>query len=350
MTNVTQYRSYDSVLGSSPNTIPTYSSSTQLYRWNLTLSTATNTVSTITSGALKSQYSSADGKNITIITSGGTIQFINRQVNETIVTFDSMIATTADLSKKVTFDGVLTVNMVNYAVTGTINSLLFQDQLKTAYPYYYLYKGKINDGGTISGYFDSIENGYTGIKPDIIGTTKNGLTNAGAGWDYVTKSYIISPNALVSSASGVETQNGAIVYQGAHEGFAPVSANISNIFDYIMSGNDRIILTGDGDRLSASGFGGDDYIQGDAGDNQFYNWVETAKLAYQGLGNDTIDGGLGNDSVFFGSNKPIGNYLFDGYDSIKKSVLISDGSSIDNTGIDRFFNIENFYFQKFRNV
>ena len=344
MTNATQYQSYDSILSPAANTIVAYSSSTQLYRWNSTLSAATNTVSTITSGTLKSQYSSADGKDITVVTSGGSIQSINGQVSGTIVTFDSLIATSADLSRKVTLNGILTVNMVNYAVTGTINSLLFQDQLTTANPYYYLYKGKINDNGAISGYFDSIDYGYTGIAPNSAGTMKYGLTNAGAGWDYVTKSYIISPNALVGSVSGVETQSGVIVYQSTYESFTPVSANIFNLFYSIMSGNDRITLTGDGNRFGTTGFGGNDYIKGDAGDNWFYNCVETAKLAYSGLGNDTIDGGAGNDSVFFGSNKAIGNYLFDGFDSILKSVQISDGAALDNTGNDVFFNIEIFYF------
>ena len=346
MTKNTQFQSYNTYPASNSNTNFAFSATTTLSSWNSYLSTATQIIEDVSNGTVKSSFQSLDGTAVTINTSGGALTLSGGSVAGNIVTFKSLEATNISGSQKTSINGAISFNAINNEVSGTYTNIFYQYGLTGTTPSSYKFIGEVTDSGSLlRGSISNLEFTTFNPTPNVTTTSTYTLANAIVGRDYVNNTYLLSTSTLVSGVSATgKNQYGTVVYQSNYDVSSPVSANVRNIFETFMSGDDTIILSGSGARLGTAGQGGNDTIIGDAGDNFFNNKVEASKYIFTGLGNDTLDGGAGYDVVYFGSNKLTGTYQFSKYDSKANSFIVTDNSSTDNTGVDTLIGIEELQF------
>ena len=344
MTKNTQFQSYNSYPASNYNINVATTTTTALASWNSYLSTASQIIEDVSNGTLKSSFQSLDGTSVTVNTSGGSLTLSGGSISGITATFNSLIATSSTGSQKTTINGSISFNLITNQISGTYSNIYYQGGLTGATPFSYKFSGEITDsGGTARGSISKLE--ITSFNSTDKVTTLNtyNLSNGVVGWDYVNNTFLLANTTQVSgySATGKDIA-GSIVSQSTYDSTTPVSANVINIFWGLMAGDDTIVLTGNGARLSPAGFAGNDIIIGDSGDNFFNNRVEAASNIFTGLGDDQIDGGAGTDTVYFGSNKKFSDYKIELIDSIKHIVRIIDLSSKDNTGSDLLTSIEYF--------
>ena len=346
MVNNTQFQSYNSTVASNYNVNVASTTLTTLASWNANLSAATQIIKNVSNGTVRSTFVSPDTTVITVNTSGGSLTLSGVSLSGDIVTLTTMMVTSANGSQKTTVNGSIYFDINTNEFSGTYSNIFFQGGLTGATPYSYNFIGEMSESNNnIKGLINSYESTSFNSTTNVTTTSTYNLSNALFGLDYVNDTYILSGSTLVTgySATG-RNQSGTVVYQSTYDSFSPVSANVLNIFVPLMAGDDTIIASGDGDRIISTGYAGNDYITGDSGDNYINNRVEISKLIYSGLGNDSIDGAGGHDTIFMGSNKSINAYSFQNYDSNNNSFIIVDNSSIDNTGIDFLKNIEEIQF------
>jgi hypothetical protein len=340
------YQIYNSEIPANTNLM--YSSQSVLDRWNNILRSASTLVDDVGSGVLNTQFVNSDG-SIKFNFSTGSMLLNGVAVSGGNISATSIVVTNANSSTKVTLTGAITLNSSTLQGNGNYTSLKYESNLNGIYPsgaYGYTLKGNISDNGSVRGGVATELQYYT--KNNTLNYTSNttySLSGASIGWDYKNNSYILSPDTNVVDLKGVTVDiSGNVQSSLSYGNMRGVKANVSNLSWLIMGGDDQIILTGDGDRTGASGFGGNDYIVGDNGDNYFTNIVEGSTLNYSGLGDDTIDGASGYDIVFMGSNKKFSNYTLTQYDPNANSIVFIDKSINDNTGTDKFINIEEMRF------
>jgi hypothetical protein len=346
MTKSTQFQSYNAYPASNYNINVANSTITTLASWNQTLSTATQIIEDVSNGTLKSTFQSLDGTSVTINTSGGTITLSGGSVANNIVSFKSLEAINVSGTQKISINGAISLNANTNEISGTYTSIFYQNGLTGLTPASFKFIGEITESaGTARGSISSLEITTINSTVNVATTNSYNLTNALVGWDYVNNTFLLSSSTLISGYSSIgKDKAGTLVSQTTFEQFAPVSANLTNIFSNVMVGNDTIILSGNGARIAVTGQYGNDTIIGDSGDNFFNNRVEFSKDIVSGRDNDTIDGGAGYDVVYFGSNKLIGTYQFSTYDSKANSFIVTDTLPLNNTGIDTLIGIEELQF------
>lgn len=347
MTLSTLFQTYHSIPAATTNTNVAVGTNTTLSGWNSLINSSTQIIHNVSNGTPKSSFQSLDGTSITINTSGGSLTLSGGSVSGNIVSFKQLEAASLSGSQKTTINGVVNFNSSTNEISGTYTSLLYQAGLTTLAPYSYKFSGEIIElGGTIKGSVTSVERtAYFDSTINVTLTENYTLKNALVGMDYVNDTWLLSNSTLVSGYGSIgKDKTGSIVIQNNYESFLPVNANVINVFESIMSGDDTIILSGNGAKTSNSGFAGNDKIIGDAGDNYFNNKVESSKFIFRGLGNDTLDGGAGYDVVYFGSNKLTGTYAFSNFDAINNSFIVTDTLPLNNTGVDTLIGIEELQF------
>ncbi|MDP3960931.1 MAG: Hint domain-containing protein [Pseudorhodobacter sp.] len=156
---------------------------------------------------------------------------------------------------------------------------------------------------------------YGGLGDDtLMGGAGADVLNAGAGMDYADYSGSdagVSINLTTGATSGGEAQGDVL---------AGVDGIIGSDFDDTLVGFDGQGLSGDVYTNVFYGGGGNDYIDGMAGDDSLYG----------GTGNDTIRGGAGNDLLVGGDGN---DYIYAGAgDTVVGSENITDFDILDITG------------------
>jgi hypothetical protein len=346
MTKNTQFQSYNSYPASNYNTNTATSTTTTLASWNSYLSAASQIIEDVSNGTLRSTFQSLDGTAVSLNTSGGSLNLSGGTLIGNILSFKTLEATNDTAGQKATITGSISFNLNTFELSGTYTSLLYQGGLNGSTPFSYKFNGEITESaGTARGSISNLEITSLNSAKTVTTTSSYSLTNALVGWDYVNNTFLLSNSTLVNGYSSIGKDGvGNVVLKNTYDSITPVSANAINIFWALMAGDDTITLSGNGARLSASGFAGNDTFIGDSGDNFFNNRVEVAVNSFSGLGNDILDGSTGYDVVYFGSNKLTGSFQFSKYDSKANSFIVSDNSTKDNTGVDTLIGIEEIQF------
>ncbi|MBD8049704.1 hypothetical protein [Limnohabitans radicicola] len=346
MTTSNKTTLFDTAISSYSNTnvaAPTY---TALAAWNNYLRLISSTITSVSNGTLKESYVNPDKSTVQMVTSTGSVVLSGISVSGTIVTANSLVVQDSGKTVSIEAQGLITVDIQTLRVSGEFTKLVYTGMANSTTPFSYAFKGKLTDAnGLVAGTTSSVE--YSGIGTNGIATTTTyGLTDSVVGWDYVNSAYVLSASTKVANYTSIGkfAINNAPASSLVLEGNPVVSANTPNVIWGMMAGNDTIILSGNGDGMAPSGFAGNDLVIGDAGDNYFNNRVEALNNEFSGKGNDTIDGGAGYDTVFMGSNKKFSDYSVTEHDPSANSIVFVDNSATDNTGTDKFTNIEEIRF------
>jgi Ca2+-binding RTX toxin-like protein len=346
MTTSNKTTLFDTAITNFSNTNVSYSTTTTLWNWNNYLRLISSTITSVSNGTLKESYPNLDKGTIQVITSTGSVVLSGISVSGTTMTARSMQVQDTGKTVSIEAQGLITVDTQTLRVSGEFSKLVYTGMASSTNPYSYTFNGKLTDtNGFVSGTASSVE--YNGIGTNgITTTTTYGLTDSVVGWDYVNSAYVLSSTTKVASYTSVGkfTINNAPASSLVLEGNPAVSANMPSVVWGMMAGNDTIVLSGNGDGMAPSGYAGNDLIIGDAGDNYFNNRADSLNNDISGLGNDTIDGGAGYDTVFMGSNKKLSDYSLTQFDPNANSIVFIDNSATDNTGTDKFINIEEIRF------
>lgn len=342
MTIVRNFQSFDNILAT-PNKLPTVSTTTRLKDWNNLLNASARLESTVADATLLTSFYSPEKLYLTVTTSGGALTIKNLTVFPDKYTSTSYIVTSKDGATSWEVQGNFTFSPT-YEVSGNFTSGKLTYGLNTSTPYSYEFSGNISEtaSGLVTGFVEKIT--YQRVSPSSTYTANYSLTDAVVGVDYAVGGLALNTTTRITSFDTIEkNSSGVVIGQTSFESMPTVTANTNDLLSLILAGNDTIINTGNGNHGSYSGYGGNDTIIGDAGNNYFANFVDASGLSY-GLGNDTVDGGAGYDYVLYGSNKSIRTYGFSNFDSARQSVTVSDFSVTNGSGADRLINIEEIQF------
>jgi Ca2+-binding RTX toxin-like protein len=346
MTTSNKTTLFDTAVSSYSNTNVAAPTSTVLEAWNNYLRLISSTIASVSNGTLKESYASPDKSSVQLVTSTGSWVMSGVSVSGTILTASNLLVQNSSKTVSIEVQGQITVDTQTLSVSGEYAKLVYSNTASSTNPFSYTFKGKVTEAsGFVSGTASTVE--YNGTATSGIATTTTyGLTDSIVGWDYVNNAFVLSPNTKVANYTSIGkfAINNAPASSLVLEGNPVVSANTPNVIWGMMAGNDTIILSGNGDGMAPSGFAGNDLIIGDAGDNYFNNRVEALSNEFSGKGNDTIDGGAGYDTVFMGSNKKLSDYSLTQFDPSANSIVFIDNSATDNTGTDKFTNIEEIRF------
>lgn len=346
MTVINRTNLSDTPISNFSNTNVAASTTTILSSWNNYLRTASSTISSVTNGTLRESFSNNEKNTLQLVTSTGLVVMSGITVSGTKVLASGLLVQNTTKTISIELQGQITIDVNSNDVSGELTKLIYTSQPTGGAPLSYTFNGKIIDtNGFVSGSVNEIVSNIVGTN-GISTITSYGLTNAIIGWDFVNSSYKLSSDTRVANYAWVQksTNTNTTVATLSMEDNPIVSANTVNIFWGLMAGDDIIKISGNGDGFASSGFSGNDLIFGDAGDNYFNNRVESLLNERTGLGNDTIDGGAGYDTVFMGSNKKFSNYSLTKFDPNANSIILIDKSTSDNTGSDKFINIEEIIF------
>lgn len=266
MTKNTQFQSYNSYPASNYNTNTATSTTTTVASWNSYLSAASQIIEDVSSGTLKSTFQSLDGTAVSVNTSGGSLTLSGGTLIGNILSFRTLEATNATAAQKTTITGSISFNLNTYELSGTYTSLLYQGGLTGSTPFSYKFNGEITEAaGTARGSISNLEITSLNSTTTVTTTSSYSLTNALVGWDYINNTFLLSNATMVNAYSSIgKDRVGNVVLQNKYDSFTPVSANAINIFWALMAGDDTINLSGNGARLSPSGFAGNDTFIGDS--------------------------------------------------------------------------------------
>ena len=348
MANVFNNQNYNSIPASNYNLNTANSSNTQLTTWNNILISATKIADSVSSGFLRSQFINPNG-SIVVNTSTGSILMDGILTTGNIVNFSKLVVSNSDSSIIATIEGSISLNTSTSEYSGNYTSLKYEANQKGTTPYGYTVSGNILVNSNItSGSAYLIEYYTKNNTLKQVTRTSYSLESSLVGIDYLNDSLVLSNGTNISNISSMTYDfSNNLIGSISYTNQKTISANTVNIYTNLLAEDDIIIASGDSSRILPSGYGGNDSITGDSGNNYIVNKVDGSNLIYNGLGNDSIDGAGGYDTVFMGSNKSIGSYSFQKYNAINKSFTIIDNSLTDNTGIDYIINIEEIQFSDF---
>jgi Ca2+-binding RTX toxin-like protein len=291
------------------------------------------------SGAAVSLFTQPDGSSLTANFTTGTIELSGGKASGSIITYSKLRATVKGVAAEFIVEGSIIFDTSSGSTYGEYTKVQYSNPSSLT-----AFIGSIRESnnlftGEITSIFERVN--YSSNPYYLEQTTL--LSGAGIGTNLRSSSPLLSTNsAVIGVTSNYIFNSGGLIesreYSGANRTL--LSDASGNIFIGLMAGDDIIRVGGNGNGVVPSGFAGNDLFIGDSGNNSFYNKREEARGEYTGIGNDTIDGGSGTDTVWFGANKFVRNFEFGALSVRNASVVVNDRSATDNVGRDTLINIE----------